>query len=92
MYGAVTHYGALFQNASTTRQLCNSVEALVPLLSNPATPDWQRHQALTPVRFGLFPFRSPLLRESQCCFPFLGVLRCFNSPGSLYRCYVFTPE
>ena len=26
------------------------------------------------------------------CFPFLGVLRCFNSPGSLYRPYVFRPE
>jgi hypothetical protein len=36
----------------------------VPLLSGPTTPDWQRHQALTPVRFRLLPFRSPLLRES----------------------------
>ncbi len=31
------------------------------------------------VGFGLLPFRSPLLREY---FPFLGVLRCFSSPGS----------
>jgi hypothetical protein len=30
-------------------------------------------------RFGLFPFRSPLLGESSL---FLGVLRCFSSPGS----------
>ncbi len=30
----------------------------------PATPNRQRHQALTPARFGLIPFRSPLLRES----------------------------
>ena len=29
---------------------------------------------------------------SRCCFPFLRVLRCFNSPGSLYRPYVFRPE
>jgi hypothetical protein len=29
---------------------------------------------------------------SRCCFLFLGVLRCFNSPGSLYRSYVFRPE
>ena len=64
MYGALTHCGAPFQNASTTHQICNSVKGLVPLLSGPTTPDWQRHQALTPVRFGLFPFRSPLLRES----------------------------
>ena len=65
VYGAVTHCGVLFQNTSTTHQLGNSVEGLVPLLSSPTTPDWQRHQALTPVRFGLIPFRSPLLRESQ---------------------------
>ena len=30
----------------------------------PTTPNRQRHQALTPARFRLFPFRSPLLRES----------------------------
>ena len=29
---------------------------------------------------GLVRFRSPLLAE---CFPFLGLLRCFSSPGSL---------
>ena len=37
----------------------------MPSLSGPTTPNWQRHQALPPARFGLFPFRSPLLRESQ---------------------------
>ena len=30
----------------------------------PTTPYRQRHQALTPAQFRLFPFRSPLLRES----------------------------
>ena len=34
------------------------------------------------LRFGLFPVRSPLLRESLTCFLFLRVLRCFSSPGS----------
>ena len=63
-YGALTHCGATFQNASTRHQICNSVEGLVPLLSGPTTPNWQRHQALPPARFRLFPFRSPLLRES----------------------------
>jgi hypothetical protein len=29
---------------------------------------------------------------SRCCFPLLGVLRCFNSPGYLYRSYVFRPK
>ena len=32
---------------------------------SPTTPDRQRLRALTPIRFRLFPFRSPLLRESR---------------------------
>ena len=36
----------------------------MPLLLGPTTPFRQRHQAITPARFRLFPFRSPLLRES----------------------------
>lgn len=38
-------------------------------------------------RCGLFRFRSPLLAEY---FLFLRVLRCFSSPSSLRRGYVFT--
>ena len=38
---------------STTTQLCNST------MDGPTTPPWTN-----PRRFGLFPFRSPLLRES----------------------------
>ena len=64
VYGAITLCGGTFQNPSATQQLCNSVERLVTLLSGPTTPYRQRHQALTPARFRLFPFRSPLLRES----------------------------
>ena len=36
------------------------------------------------VKFGLFPFRSPLLRKSIVFFLFLRVIRCFSSPGSLH--------
>jgi hypothetical protein len=39
-------------------------------------------------RFGLFPFRSPLLRKSNF-FLFLRLLRCFSSPGSLLTPYIF---
>src|SRR6478752_727870 len=39
------------------------------------------------VWFRLVPVRSPLLREY---FPFLGVMRCFSSPGCLPRAYVFS--
>ena len=41
-------------------------------------------------RFGLFPFRSPLLRKSIIFFLFLRVLRCFTSPGPLLHTYVFS--
>ena len=40
----------------------------------------------TPTRFGLFPFRSPLLRESFVYFLFLSLLRCFSSGGWLPPC------
>src|SRR5208282_2607698 len=64
VYGALTRYGASFQHASTRQQFCNSVKGLMPLRPGPTTPNQQRHQALTLVRFRLIPFRSPLLRES----------------------------
>ncbi len=40
-------------------------------------------------RFGLIPVRSPLLGEY---FPFLWVLRCFSSPGSLLPLYRFKQQ
>ena len=64
VYRALTFCGATFQNASARHQFGNSVRSLVPPPSGPTTPNWQRHQAIAPVRFRLIPFRSPLLRES----------------------------
>jgi hypothetical protein len=64
VYRTLTFCGGPFLNPSTTQQLCNSVLGLVPQLSVPTTPTWQRHQAVPPRRFRLIPFRSPLLRES----------------------------
>jgi hypothetical protein len=49
-----------------------------PLQPTRSTPSWHRRQAVAPQGFGLLPVRSPLLRESSL---FLGVLRCFSSPG-----------
>ena len=63
-YRAVTFCGVLFQDISANRQLCNSPTGLPPGLSVPTTPMLQRRQAVTQHRFRLFPFRSPLLRES----------------------------
>src|SRR3954469_8631430 len=51
-----------------------------PLQPTRPTPSWHRRQAVAPAGFGLLPVRSPLLRESSL---FLGVLRCFSSPGAL---------
>ena len=48
---------------------------------NPAMHAW---------RFGLFPFRSPLLWKSKIFFLFLRLLRCFSSPGSPPYSYGFT--
>ena len=47
-----------------------------------------RPQADKSAWFGLFPFRSPLLRES-ILFLFLRLLRCFTSAGSLLYPYGF---
>ena len=56
-------------------QKCSTI--FVCALRESATPVY-----ITINRFGLFPFRSPLLGESFAYFLFLRVLRCFSSPGS----------
>lgn len=58
-------------------------QALQPLVYNA--------HGLKYTRFELFPFRSPLLRESVR-FLFLGLLRCFTSPGRLNPPYEFRWE
>ena len=47
-YGAITLYGAPFQNASARHEICNSLRDLMLSPLGPTTPVWQRHQALTP--------------------------------------------
>ena len=64
VYGALTLCGAAFQTASPISRLGNSSTVPAYRQSGPTTPTWQRHRAITPCRFRLFPFRSPLLRES----------------------------
>ena len=67
-YKAVTFFGSAF----CLIRLHSSVHSAVHTPSH-----------ISMVRFGLFPFRSPLLRKSLFYFLFLRVLRCFSSPGSL---------
>ena len=70
-YGTVTLYCITFQIF---------LIVIISQYCSPTTP--QRYT----LWFRLFPFRSPLLRKSLDYFLFLGVLRCFSSPGSLSNC------
>ena len=89
VYGTVTLFGRPFQvvplemSFLTRRQRCNVIYwALQP-------PHRIGLQSTKRCRFGLIPFRSPLLWELSL---FLGVLRCFSSPSALYLTYVFSQE
>jgi hypothetical protein len=64
-YRAITFCGPPFQRGSTSSRVCNSPTMPAHCLVGPATPARQRRRAITPCWFGLFPFRSPLLRESR---------------------------
>ena len=64
IYGAFTLYDGPFQVPSTREKICNSFEDTgVPqvALQHPKDVGLQPTKSL---RFRLFPFRSPLLRES----------------------------
>ncbi len=81
-YGTFTLYGVAFQPASTIFRFCNSTWRLQPPdHCIPLPPEHNACRLLHARRFRLFPFRSPLLRESLR-FLFLQVLRCFSSLGS----------
>ena len=62
---------------------CHPLRSFFPERSphNQSTTTWSYnpHGALLRRGFGLFPVRSPLLRESLSYFLFLQVLRCFSS-------------
>ena len=64
MYRAITFCGPAFQAGSTNDRLGNSLGRLPPSRTDPTTPLQHRRQAVPLQRFRLFPFRSPLLRES----------------------------
>ena len=79
-YGALTRSGDPFQRSSAgakilicARRPCRGAQPVRP------TPGQHRQQAVPPPGFGLPPVRSPLLGGSSL---FLGVLRCFSSPGA----------
>ena len=69
VYGIVTLCDPPFRVGSTS--------TIAAYAAGPSTPTLPKQH-----RFGLLPFRSPLLGESLLCFLFLRVLRCFSSPRS----------
>ena len=64
-YGTLTPYGAAFHPLRLTRNFVTSRPAGRRIQTSPTTPMRQRLPPITSHGFGLFPFRSPLLRESR---------------------------
>ena len=64
VYGAVTLYRASFQMLRLADWFVTSWPPRGGAALAPATPSEKRPRAITLQRFGLFPFRSPLLGES----------------------------
>ena len=64
-YGTFTLCGPLSQHGSARYAFCNSTYPLRQVSKRSLNPATRNDRSLTRVRFGLFPFRSPLLRESH---------------------------
>ena len=64
-YGTITLCGRPSQASSANTEFCNSSAPPQRCSVVPTTPDGQRLRAITPIRFRLFPVRSPLLGKSQ---------------------------
>ena len=76
-YGAITLYGRSFQTALLSIQVS---------CRGPTTPE-----GIASRRFRLFPFRSPLLRESRL-ISFPPGTEMFQFPGFAFHTYVFSVE
>ena len=72
-----------FQTRSAKNMLCNSLADRYFRNVGPSTPHTPTRTGLQRIRFGLLPFRSPLLRQSLFYFLFLRLLRWFSSPRLL---------
>ena len=81
-YGTITPCGRPFQGRSTTTRFCNFPD------KPEATPQPCRYCY---PQFGLFPFRSPLLRESRL-ISVPGGTEMFHFPPLAFRTYEFSAE
>ena len=81
VYGAFTLCGPLFQHGSTMKIFCNSSENLQIFAHGSLYPKCTTPAGLACIRFGLDPFRSPLLGASlSISFP--PVTEMFHFTGS----------
>ena len=64
-YGTIALYGETFQSLQLTLGFVTPPPAGRRMKHSPTTPTQQRLPSITLCGFGLFPFRSPLLRESR---------------------------
>ena len=87
-YRTITFLGRPFQAFWLKFGEISSRRVLGSQPSMPHDPRKATPQGLTPSRFGLFRFRSPLLTESNF-FLLLGLLRCFTSPRLASFSYEF---
>src|SRR3712207_316869 len=89
-YGTITLYGRAFLRRSATRAICNSPAALRSDLALALQPRPRNARRLPRgIRFGLHPLSLATTGGIETFFPFLRVLRCVISPGSLLAPYVF---
>ncbi len=89
-YGAITLYGQPFQAVRLGRRLVTPWIRRTGPRQDPTTPLRQRIRPLTSERFGLFPFRSPLLGESRL-ISFPRGTKMFQFPRFASRPYGFRP-
>ena len=91
VYGTITLCGVNFHSLRLTHDFVTSRPAGRRIQTSPTTPTRQRLPSITSYGFGLFPFRSPLLRESRfLSFP-LGT-KMFQFPSLPLPAYVFSWE
>ncbi len=81
VYGTIALCGARFHALRLSAQLCNFRQVGSRLRPGALQPPTGNACPLAPVRFGLIPFRSPLLRESRLIFFPRGTEGCFTSPA-----------
>jgi hypothetical protein len=88
-YRTITFYGWAFLRHSATRAICNSPAALRRDLDSALQPRPRNARRLPRESVWAVPRSLATTKGIETFFPFLRVLRCIISPGSLLAPYVF---